>query len=251
MDRLFFSDKHGKKRPLCRFTLNSEMCGTFFTLEAFCQGSYFLSHMKAQFHLVVFLIIGIPIELLAQNTSSAQAALERTAAYEQYRELNAKIINIIETQELLLRRQQTLGQRLEELSRDIEKLKEGNGRNDAELVTRDELKVYVDKLKEIDEKREADKKLILKSIRELAKIPLAPVPSPRPSRSSPEDIPTWDYPVEPGDILGDIIKAYNAEFEKQGLQSIDIRQVERVNPGLDSDRIKVGQVIKIPIPQKK
>lgn len=207
--------------------------------------------MKAQFHLAVFLIIGIPIEVFSQNTSSAQAALERTAAYEQYRELNAKIINIIETQELLLRRQQTLGQRLEELSSDIEKLKDGNGPNEPDIVTRDELKVYVDKLKEIDEKREADKKLILKSIRELAKIPLAPAPSTKSSRSPSEDSPTYDYTVESGDYLGDVIKAYNAEFEKQGLQSIDIKQVERVNPGLNSDRIKVGQVIKIPIPQKK
>ena len=206
--------------------------------------------MKALFLLAICLIAGIPVESFAQNTSSAEAELQRSADYERYRALNAKIINIIEAQELLLRRQQNLDQRLEELSRDIEKLKKGDDRNDADFVTRQELKVYVDKLKEIDEKREADKNLILKSIRDLAKIPMAPVPAPKPRGNAPEDGPTYDYTVKAGDYLGDVIKAYNAEFEKQGLRSIDIRQVERANPGLDPNRINVDQVIKIPIPQE-
>jgi LysM repeat protein len=107
----------------------------------------------------------------------------------------------------------------------------------------------VDKLKEIDEKRQSDKTLIVKSIQELSKLPVVAAPVTPPAPAVPVG-PTYEYTVQPGDNLGGIVRAYNTEFEKQGLKSIRISQIEKANPGLDPDRILVGQVIRIPIPDK-
>lgn len=205
--------------------------------------------MKDLFLLSVAAIVVFPIELSAQN--SAAAALEQNADYERYRALSAKISDMLENQQLILRRQQELDLRLGNLSRDVEALKERSARAPENVVTRDELKQYVDKLKEIDGKREADKALLLKSIRDLAKLPVAAAPSRGPSHGNSGSGTTFDYEVKPGEFLGEIVKYYNLEFEKQGLRSISVKQVEDANPGLNPDRILVGQVIKIPEPEKK
>ena len=205
--------------------------------------------MKALLHLPVYLTEAIGFSAFAQNVAPREAALERTALYEQVRTLNSRLVNILETQELLIKKQSDLDDRLDRLARELGSVKDRIGKEAPDYVTREELKVYVDKLKEIDEKRQSDKALIVKSIQELSKLPVVAAPVAPPATLPPVG-PTYEYTVQPGDNLGGIVRAYNTEFEKQGLKNVKISQIEQANPGLNPDRILVGQVIRIPIPDK-
>jgi len=174
---------------------------------------------------------------------------------ERFRRLAAEVQDLQEAQQTILKRQETLQQRLSNLLEEMRSLKEEQNRASGNLVSRDEFRKYAEKLKEMDEKREADKKLILKEIGELAKVPAAPAPvekapSHRASATeSPEEMP-YVYVVKKNDRLLDIIAAYNDYFKKEGKGKITKEQVLKANPNLKSDRVIAGQKIHIPVPQK-
>lgn len=126
-------------------------------------------------------LAGMPVRSLAQN-AAADMALERKANEERFNILNARAASLSETQEVPMKRIAALEQRHRDLSRDLEKLKEESARASARHASRDELKLLVGKLQEIDKKREADKKLILESIRGLARPPAPAQPQGKPEK---------------------------------------------------------------------
>ena len=75
--------------------------------------------MKALLHLPVCLTAAIGFSAFAQDAPHREAALERTALYEQVRTLNSRIVNILETQELLIKKQSDLDDRLDRLAREL------------------------------------------------------------------------------------------------------------------------------------
>ena len=210
------------------------------------------SYFRVMKALLVFFLAAaalIPCRLLGQN--AAEAALERKANEERLTRLNAVVSSLSETIELLRSRNTELEQRVSSLSREINKMREENAQANTRHVTREEFNALVEKLKEIEKKREDDRKLIIESIKDLAK---APTPAPshvKPPVDRSEFKETVDYTVRKGDLLSGIITAYNEEFAKQGQGRITLDQVKQANPDLNPNKIREGQVIKVPIPPKK
>lgn len=203
------------------------------------------------------------------RAAEAHARLNREAAEENYRIINGKLESIMETQDLLLRKQGAFEQRLNALASEIEELRRSHSQAGASAVTREQLKDVVEKIQEVDRKRVADNKQILEAFKDLQKIPVTPPvstsrntaelkdskekePKDSPPPAAAENRPpSYKYVVKKGDLLEKIIAAYNEEFEKRGQPRVTRAQVLEANPGLRPDRIIAGRTIYIPIPQKK
>lgn len=206
--------------------------------------------MKPFLLLILSTLTLLPFSLRAQNAATELAA-DRKYNEEHFAMINAKLASIEETQLQLRERYSALERRNEALKLQIEKLKEDAAQGSTRQVTREDLKKVVEQLQEVDRKREEDKKLILESIKDLAKLPPAHSSRSKPAPERTENTETVVYSVQKGNRLGDIIAAYNEEFSKQGLGRLTIEQVKRANPEINVDRIREGQTIKIPVPSKK
>src|SRR2546426_8441193 len=206
--------------------------------------------------------------------SPARAAAEREAAEENYKLLSSAV-NGLTTGQVDLQR------RLGALADEIRALRAQDNKIDtSRFVTRDELNRLVESVKEIDRKREADKKLILdefeelkKDLRKMLSAPASapPATSPKKSKSpsasdkgsekltakppgelgkSSEAAATNQegvyYVVQAGNNLLAIVKAHNEEFKKQGKKTT-LQLVRDSNPGLKDTNLTVGQKIFIPL----
>jgi LysM repeat protein len=56
------------------------------------------------------------------------------------------------------------------------------------------------------------------------------------------------HKVQTGEFLGTIIIAYNRAYKDEGLGIVTQSQVLKANPGLNPNRLLIGQKIKIPLP---
>ena len=201
--------------------------------------------------LVTVLLAGCSLASFAADSFSDVAVLAtQREAEERYRRLTADIQNIQETQEVLLKRQDDFRQRLDRLADDIRTLKDEQSRSSGNSVSRDELRKYVEKLKEMDEKREGDKRLILENIKDLAKMPAAPPAESKPTSrraAEPPDEPVLLYTIKDNDRLDDIIAAFNKDyFLKQGLPKVTKAEILKANPGLKPDLLIKGKKLRIP-----
>jgi TolA-binding protein len=206
------------------------------------------------FHFVLLIsLVMLPAPAQGQNPA-AETALERKANEERFAQLNAQVANLTETQQVLWTRIQKLEQTMDSLNREIRRLKDDNTHANALLVTRKEFDALVEKLREIDKKREEDNRLIvnsINSIKDAAKLPATVASRPKPSSEHAEVVETVDYKINEGDLLYKIITAYNEEYAKQGRGRITLEQVKEANPELNPNRIIPGRVIRIPVPPKK
>jgi hypothetical protein len=210
--------------------------------------------MKRIVALFVCILAGIPrVALGADAFSDAAALAAQRDAEERYKRLSADVQAIAETQEVLIKRQEDFRQRLDKLADELRSLRDEQSRSAGNLASREELRKYVEKMKELDEKRESDKKLILENIRDLAKVPISPmVDSKPPTRHAPDpnEEPPFIYVIKKNDRLLDIIAEYNDYFQKHGQTKITMSQVLKANPGLKADRLVAGNKVKIPVPPK-
>lgn len=185
----------------------------------------------------------------AQESSLAAAAAERHDAEERYRRLTATLEELQAT----LDAQRT---RIDELAAALRNVREENARAAGNAVTREELREWVDKLREVDQKREADRKLILEEIAKLAKAPVQParekrseVASPKPPARSvaqpAKDELGYEHEVKERETLSEILAAYR---KQKGLK-VTLKQVLDANPKLNPDRLRPGQKIFIPAPK--
>ena len=55
----------------------------------------------------------------------------------------------------------------------------------------------------------------------------------------------YKYAVQPGDFVSTIVKAYN----EKGIK-VTVEQILKANPKLDPNRMRIGQEIIIPAPEK-
>jgi len=192
------------------------------------------------------------------SAQDAAAAADRQVAEERYLKLNALMESLQVTQDAQRKRISVLTEELQRL-RDEQAKHAGK-----QYATPDDLNRLAEKIKELDQKREADKELILEEIKKLGKT-LSSVP-PTGSKSSKKETAGkekehssapaveekgFEYIVQKGDYLGTIVAAYNEEFKKQGKKAITIKQVQDANPGLNPNAMKVGQKIFIPQPTDK
>jgi hypothetical protein len=206
--------------------------------------------------------------LPAQDDAAARAAAiaEREAAEERYNRLNSAV-------EGLLTSRDDMRQKLARLADEMVSVRaEATKTDTGKYVTREELKKIVEKIQEIDEKREADRKLILAEFENLKKeitqiVAGSASSSGRKARSTtrpetqekpaakPENKPgggtpsnqegVW-YTIEARNTLTTIIAAHNEEFKKQGKKT-SLKLIEDANPGIKATSLKVGQKIFIPL----
>lgn len=138
-------------------------------------------------------------------------------------------------------------------------------------ASKEELNHLRDALKESERRREADKKLFLEKFDELRKLmasaPAAPVfnaptkpvkekAEPHGSartKSPPAGVPDTGvfHLVEKNQTALEILKAYNDDQKAKGRPGkITLKQLEAANPGANMDKLRAGQKLFIPIPEK-
>lgn len=179
----------------------------------------------------------------SQDTTAAGASAQEYE--ERYKQINGRVQDLLEAQG-------SLQKRIGKLAEEIQALREEHSRAANQSVRPEDLRKVADrlteKIREIDQKREDDKKLILEEIRKLAQAPL-PVPETQPKRPKEVDPPTapatpqkgYEYVVKSGDTVAAIVAAY----QQSGVK-VSVSQVMKANPGLNANRLKVGQKVFIP-----
>jgi LysM repeat protein len=185
--------------------------------------------------------------LQAQDAAAAAATAQEQE--ERYQKLRANIEDLLNTQA-------TLEKRLSALNDELQTLRQNTDRASGNYATRDDLRKLADDVREIDRKREEDKKLILEELRKLAATPV-PVVAPEPPKraAKPELAPDpnagapavpkngYTYTVKDGDTLAAIVNAY-----RQNGVKVTVDQVLKANPNLKPRSMRVNQKIFIPDP---
>jgi len=183
--------------------------------------------MKRISLICVALAVCLPAVLRAQDA----------ATEEKLNRLSGQIDNLIESQ----RAQQ---KHMEALAKAIDALREQMDKPSSNYASAEDLKQLANALKEVDRKRLEDYDKIrdeLLGIRKglLSAPPPPPRDSPRPSK--PEK--GFEHTVQSGQTLSAIIQAYHDHNV-----NVTLEQIKKANPGLNPDKIYVGQKIWIPAP---
>jgi LysM repeat protein len=194
-----------------------------------------------------------------ENTANRAAAIaDRDAAEERYKRLSSALDDLMASRN-------SDQQRFSALEESVRTLRADASRNDAagKYATREELAKLAESVKEIDRKREADKRLILdefeelkKELRRLLATPAAPsgrkpaeTTPPKPKTSTPS-LPATQEGVEhiiaQGETLSAIVAAYNESFKAQGKKT-SLKLIQDANEGLKPTSMKVGQKVFIPL----
>ncbi len=182
----------------------------------------------------------------SQDAGSRAAAIaDREAAEERYRRLNTAV-------EGLLAAQAEQQRRLEALASELCQLRLDSAKPQGDFVTREQLNQLVETVREVDRKREADQRMILKEIENLGRSVTASLQAPSQRRTEPERStgPAYDevaeHTVEQGQTLSAIVAAYNAEYKKRGKRT-SLKLVQDANPNIKPESIQVGQKVNIPL----
>jgi TolA-binding protein len=188
---------------------------------------------------------------------------------EEFKRLQGEVADLRDANVAYQKRITELSRRVEKLQEDVRETHDRSTLKMGDLATREELKKIIDRIAEVDEKRESDRKLILDEIEKLGRTLSMP---PSGSRSGPKNNSNnrekerestkdtkpeivegkfLDYKVKADETFGGIVENYNAYLKSQGLPTIRWADVLKVNPNLVPDKIHKGQVIKLPVPEKK
>jgi LysM repeat protein len=191
---------------------------------------FYIGRMKT------FSMLFTAVLMAASVTAHAQdAALE-----ERVNKLNGYVQDLLSAQDA--QRKQIDG-----LKQEIQDLREKIGKSSPDSATQEDLRNLAAKLQEVDQKREADRELILKEIEALGKTakqrPSAAAAAPTAS-TTPVNDKGYEYEIRSGDTLSAVVAAYR----EQGIK-VSLDDVLKANPGLEPTKMKVGQKVFIPAPQ--
>jgi LysM repeat protein len=176
--------------------------------------------------------------LLAIGRLSAQPSLDTAAQVEELKRLNSAVEALIASQALQQKR-------MDDLALQIEKLRQESARSESleKFASREQITELTTRLKEVDEQRLADRKVILEEIKKLGKAAAAVPPRvDKPAVTAGH----FEYVIQPGDSYS----AIAAGVSKQLGAKITVAMIEKANPGVDPTRLKIGQTILIPEPAK-
>jgi LysM repeat protein len=197
-----------------------------------------------------FLILGLAtwwalgtLPLPAQDNTLATLLAERQELDEKYKSLAAAVRALQENQEVLQKK-------LDAALAELRALQERTSRTPTNWASTEDVRRLAERLVELDKSRVADNKLVLDKIAELAKTLKAPPPAPAnppaptPRKTAPaKEEKGYEYVVQSGDTLTRIIK----EYRDAGIK-VSQKAIEEANPGVDWNRLKIGQKIWIPAP---
>ena len=171
---------------------------------------------------------------------------QEDATQQQIDRLNGQIQDLLEAQA-------TQAKRIEALEKETGGLRDQLNQPGA-TANPDDLKKLAGQVQELAKKQQADNDLILKEIEKLGKISGGSTAShkspPSVSTTSVEN-PTpvggaqkgFYYEIKSGNTLSAVAKEYSDQGHK-----VTVKQILDANPGLDSNNLKVGQKIFIPVP---
>lgn len=194
----------------------------------------------------------------------AAAIAAREEAETRYKRISSRVQEIEET---LQAHQKTIMRLTEELHRLNEEVSRLGTKNE-NAATLESLKQLGDKIEEVDKKRQADNDLVLAQLKALGKAALQkasvpatanpvpapgkgpgtapgnkePGPGPGPNASVPET--GYEYTIKSGDTLDKILRDLRAHGMK-----LTQKQAMDANPGVNWNRLQIGQKIFIPAPQ--
>lgn len=194
--------------------------------------------------MVAGLVCGCMISGFGQPVSP-----DRAEAEERYRRLASTLEDVLATQTLLQKK-------IAALSDDLRSLREETLKPNMSYAAREDFRRLAQQVQEIDQKREADRRLILEEIQKLGKTLVVAPPS---STVGPKQTPRVEekghekeriekgyyHIVEKDQNLSLILQAYRQKGVK-----VTRKSVEEANPSMNPNRLLEGQKIFIPDPAK-
>jgi len=221
------------------------------------------SYFRVMKRALIFLLMPMALlrySVLAQDVNNnppqtAAAVAAREDAEDRYKRMAADLQAVQSDNE-------ALHSKIAALEQEIQTLRDAQAHAADNTSLQDQLKRLSDAIQEVDKKRMEDKDAISKEIRDsvgrlelsLGNSPPPPVHSSQPeTKSTPvADSPAvengYSYTIQPGDTLGEVLKAYNKDFKSKGLKPVTLRQAMEANPQVNWGRLRVGQKIVIPRP---
>ena len=154
----------------------------------------------------------------------------------------------------LLASQASMQKRLSALTDQIHAVREEGTRSGDRLnerfATREELRKLAETVRDLDRKREEDKRLILDEIRKLAQAPVVtPREPPRTTLREPAPATSgkgYTYVIKKGDTISAVVAAYRASGVK-----VSVDDVIKANPQVKPNALPEGAEIFIPDPALK
>jgi TolA-binding protein len=237
-------------------------------LEVLC-ALFIVAFMKlAARRLSIFILFVVLIAFTPVSRSFAQGV---QISVEDFKRLAGDVADLKDANAAYQRRITQMQKEIDSLREAVRESGERTTTKLGEFTTREDLKKMADKIQEVDQRREADRKLVLDEFDKLEKTLAQPVEKPERSSSrkrdrdrekekdsTPDPTPAapiegtfYPYKVQDGQRLSDIIRAFNTKLKDEGRPSISMEQVKRANPKLNPNRILVGQEILLPVPDKK
>jgi len=200
--------------------------------------------MKRIFFAAAFLTLCAPL-----SGHSQDAATE-----ERIKQLSGRIEDLIAGQEA--QRKQ-----ISNLARELENLREQQSKPNANYAGQDDLKHLAKAIEEVDRKRIDDNEKIGATLDKIKKSLEASLKSPKSSvgaagdrerppgnnsaKTEKQEKGFGEYTIQSGDTISAVIAAY----KDKGIKLTE-RQIMAANPGLVPEKMKVGQKIWIPAPDK-
>ena len=193
----------------------------------------------------------IAIWLLAGTLATSGVHAQDAATQQEIDKLSGQLQDILDAEA-------AQGKRLDALEHDLSDLRDKvNAPVVNNYASADDLQKLAQQVKEIDQKRQEDRDLILRKIEELGKIAAAapaPVHHHTPAAAKDDTAATGDatpvdatpqmgyeYKVQEGDTLSAIARAYKEKGVK-----VTTSQIMKANPGLSPNTLYVGKTIIIP-----
>jgi TolA-binding protein len=185
---------------------------------------------------------------------------------EEFKRMAGEVADLKDANQAHQRRIRELTMQIESLRSSLREANERHTTKLADFVTREDIKKIVDSIREVDDKREADKKLILEQIKELGKTLTMPTPEPSKSKNNrkntePKEITHeqpaaiegefYEYKVQKNDAFSKIVNDWNATLKERGKRTVTYDEVKRANPKVNLNKIYEGQKILLPLPEKK
>ncbi|HEV8544065.1 MAG TPA: LysM domain-containing protein [Verrucomicrobiae bacterium] len=212
-------------------------------------------------------IVSVFLGVTAIRATSAQGL---QVDVEEFKRLVAEVADLRDANSALQKKVVQLQSRNESLADALRQSNERSMTKMADFATRDDLARIVEKIKEVDQRRESDRKLILEEFEKLTKTLSQPVEksernsrkhskekeekeSNKSSEADPKPLEGtfYSYKVKKGDMLETVLKDYNKQLKEEGRPTITAEQVKQANPNLSPNKLLVGKEILLPVPDKK
>jgi nucleoid-associated protein YgaU len=155
----------------------------------------------------------------------------------------------------LIAAQEALKKQMSELNRELESVREQSSKPNTSYARQEDLNLLKEKIEEVDRKRIDDAEKVKTELLKLRRALEVPLPSTKSKPASerkekttsekpPADEKVYPYVIQSGDTLSAIVQA----CKEKGVK-VTAAQILKANPGLNENRLRVGQKIFIPAPQ--